>query len=37
MQEAKEKEYDLVLLDIMLPYKSGERILVEIRKNPPFR
>ncbi|AHZ14666.1 response regulator transcription factor [Bacillus velezensis] len=32
MQEAKEKEYDLVLLDIMLPYKSGERILVEIRK-----
>lgn len=32
MQEAKEGEYDLILLDIMLPYKSGDGILKEIRK-----
>ena len=31
MQEAKENKYDLILLDIMLPYKSGDGILKEIR------
>jgi DNA-binding response OmpR family regulator len=31
MKEAKKDEYDLILLDIMLPYKSGEGILKEIR------
>jgi DNA-binding response OmpR family regulator len=31
MKEAKKDEYDLILLDIMLPYQSGEGILKEIR------
>lgn len=31
MQEAKNGEYDLILLDIMLPYQSGEEILKKIR------
>lgn len=31
MKEANTKEYDLILLDIMLPYKSGDEILKEIR------
>lgn len=31
IQEAKRNKYDLILLDIMLPYKSGDGILKEIR------
>lgn len=31
MNEIKSHEYDLVLLDIMLPYKSGDEILRELR------
>lgn len=31
ISEAKNKAYDLILLDIMLPYKSGDEILKEIR------
>lgn len=30
---AKRDSYDLILLDLMLPYKSGDEILREIRKN----
>ncbi len=32
IDEIKERKYDLILLDIMLPYKSGDVILSEIRK-----
>lgn len=32
LNEVKNNEYDLVLLDIMLPYKSGDEVLREIRK-----
>jgi DNA-binding response OmpR family regulator len=31
LKEVKEGNYDLILLDIMLPYKSGDEILKEIR------
>lgn len=31
MNEAKKEKYDLILLDIMLPYKSGDEILKELR------
>jgi len=31
LNEIKNHEYDLVLLDIMLPYKSGDEILKEMR------
>ncbi len=31
MKEAKTEGFDLILLDIMLPYKSGDEILKEIR------
>ena len=31
MNEANTGEYDLILLDIMLPYKSGDEILKEVR------
>ncbi len=31
LKEVKESNYDLILLDIMLPYKSGDEILKEIR------
>ncbi|WP_315107899.1 response regulator transcription factor [Clostridium intestinale] len=31
IKEVKEINYDLILLDIMLPYKSGDEILKEIR------
>jgi len=31
MNEANTGDYDLILLDIMLPYKSGDEILKEIR------
>ncbi|WP_062052430.1 response regulator transcription factor [Bacillus sp. JCM 19034] len=31
LYEAQRNQYDLILLDIMLPYKSGEEILKEIR------
>ena len=29
---AQEKEYELILLDLMLPKKSGEELLGELRK-----
>lgn len=32
IKEVKENNYDLILLDIMLPYKSGDEILKEIRE-----
>ncbi len=32
IKEAKENNYDLILLDIMLPYKSGDQVLKEIRE-----
>ncbi|MDB2156193.1 response regulator transcription factor [Clostridium butyricum] len=32
IKEIKENRYDIILLDIMLPYKSGDEILKEIRK-----
>lgn len=32
IKEAKENNYDLILLDIMLPYKSGDQVLREIRE-----
>ena len=31
LEEIKSQEYDLILLDIMLPYKSGDEILKEVR------
>ena len=31
INEAKNGSYDLILLDIMLPYKSGDQVLKEIR------
>ncbi|OAB41935.1 response regulator transcription factor [Paenibacillus glacialis] len=31
LQEIKDNPYDLILLDIMLPYKSGDEILKEMR------
>ncbi|NYC27509.1 DNA-binding response OmpR family regulator [Clostridium saccharobutylicum] len=33
IKEFKENKYDMVILDIMLPYKSGDMILKEIRKD----
>lgn len=32
LNEINTQEYDLILLDIMLPYKSGDEILKEVRK-----
>lgn len=32
MKEIKSLNYDLILLDIMLPYKSGDEVLREMRK-----
>jgi len=32
LKEIKAQEYDLILLDIMLPYKSGDEILKEVRE-----
>jgi DNA-binding response OmpR family regulator len=32
LKEVRENNYDLILLDIMLPYKSGDEILKEIRE-----
>lgn len=31
MQKLRQNEYDIILLDIMLPYKSGDEILRELR------
>lgn len=33
IREFKENKYDMIILDIMLPYKSGDMILKEIRKD----
>jgi DNA-binding response OmpR family regulator len=32
LKEFQSKEFDMIILDIMLPYKSGDEILKEIRK-----
>ena len=32
IKKIKDQEYDLILLDIMLPYKSGDEILKEVRE-----
>ena len=32
LNEIKTNSYDIVLLDIMLPYKSGDQILKEVRQ-----
>lgn len=32
LKKIKSEEYDLILLDIMLPYKSGDEILREVRE-----
>ncbi len=32
LKEIRENQYDLILLDIMLPYKSGDEILKEVRE-----
>jgi len=32
LKKIKDQEYDLILLDIMLPYKSGDEILKEVRE-----
>lgn len=31
-QEMNEREYDLILMDLMLPFKSGERLIKELRE-----
>jgi len=31
-QEMHEREYDLILMDLMLPFKSGERLIKELRE-----
>ncbi|MBP5608073.1 MAG: response regulator transcription factor [Lachnospiraceae bacterium] len=33
LHKALESEYDLILLDIMLPYKSGDQLLKELREH----
>lgn len=33
LSKARKKQYDIMLLDLMLPYKSGDEILQEIRKS----
>lgn len=33
IKEFKENKYDMIILDIMLPYKSGDMILKEIRED----
>lgn len=30
--QMKEREYDLILMDLMLPFKSGERLIKELRE-----
>ena len=30
--QIQEREYDLILMDLMLPYKSGERLIKELRE-----
>lgn len=31
--QIREREYDLILMDLMLPYKSGERLIKELREH----
>ena len=31
-QQMNEREYDLILMDLMLPFKSGERLIKELRE-----
>lgn len=32
-KQIAEREYDLILMDLMLPYKSGERLIKELREH----
>ena len=32
-QRLKEREYDLILMDLMLPYKNGEQLIQELRED----
>ena len=34
---SKEKTYDLILMDIMMPVMSGETALEELKKDPNFK
>ncbi len=36
IEKAKNKHYDLILMDIMMPVMSGETTLQELKKNPSF-
>jgi len=37
LNKVKEKTYDLILMDIMMPNMSGEVCLEELKKNPKFK
>ena len=37
LNKAKEKTYDLILMDIMMPKMSGETALQELKKDPNFK
>ena len=36
LSAAREKSYDIVILDVMLPYVSGYELLAAIRKSPAW-
>ncbi len=37
IEKVKEKEYDLILMDIMMPNMSGERALAKLKENKEFK
>ena len=37
LEKVKEKEYDLILMDIMMPVMSGESALAKLKENPEFK
>ena len=37
LEKVKEKEYDLILMDIMMPNMSGESALAKLKENPEFK